>query len=71
MSDNKSFPLATRLSIRDEYEAPKPELLARLTKVTGVEFNFIVDFVDLYENLEGNSDYRKRLGEVVFWYFRG
>ncbi|RUS16312.1 hypothetical protein BC937DRAFT_91365 [Endogone sp. FLAS-F59071] len=72
MSDSKSLPLATRLNIRDNYEGPKPELSERLKKAAGgVEFNFVVDFVDLYQNLEQNPDYRKRLGEVVFWYFEG
>ncbi|CAG8503199.1 7533_t:CDS:2 [Ambispora gerdemannii] len=68
------LPLVAKKNIRDEWEKKNPTLKKKLKQAVGEDYEFKVDFEDLYltavKNGQGDEQWLKQsLGEVVFGYY--
>lgn len=67
------LPLIARKNIRDEYEAKKGGLLARIKEYTGEDYEFIVDFQEkIYPNIDASQSYQAESpGCIAFSAYEG
>ncbi|KAK6331312.1 hypothetical protein TWF730_004397 [Orbilia blumenaviensis] len=67
------LPLLARKNIRDEYEAKKGDLLARIKEYTGEDYEFIVDFQEkIYPNIDASQSYQAESpGSIAFSTYEG
>ncbi|KAK6515947.1 hypothetical protein TWF281_004538 [Arthrobotrys megalospora] len=67
------LPLIARKNIRDEFDAKKGDLLARIKEYTGEDYEFIVDFQGkIYPNIDASQSYQAESpGSIAFSAYEG